>query len=109
MKRMFVIGVVALFALACSPVFANAKSMAQGRDQAITGCLQNGSSAGQYQLVAQDGNTWNVKAGEYVDLSSYVNHTVTVAGPETRSHNSKNKVGHLTALDVAVDSQSCQQ
>ena len=33
MKRVFVIGIVGLFAFTCSPVLANAKSIAHGRER----------------------------------------------------------------------------
>ncbi len=104
MKATVAIGIVALFAFVGSPVIANAKTTTHQHDKVVTGCLESGGSAGQYKLIGQDGTDWKVKQGEYVDLASYVGHTVTVAGPETRNHKD-----HLTVLDVAVDSQSCQQ
>ena len=106
MKSRVAIGIVALFAFAGSPVLANAKTTPHRHDQAVTGCLENGDSAGQYKLMGQDGTTWKVKEGEYVNLAAYVGHTVTLSGPgaETKRHGDS-----LTALDVAVDSQSCQQ
>ena len=103
MKGTVAIGIMALFAFG-APVVANAKAASHRHDQAVTGCLESGGSAGQYKLMAQDGSTWTVKEGEYVELAPYVGHTVTVAGPEVTRHGD-----HLTALDVAVDSQSCNK
>jgi hypothetical protein len=111
MKAAVAIAIVTLFVFAVSPVPANARTTT-GHDQALTGCLESGSSAGHYKLVGQDGNTWNVKDGKYVDLASYVGKSVTVSGPEIRSHQmhpSTKSEGQLTVLDVAVDSQSCHQ
>ena len=102
MKVKVAIGIMMLFAFAGSPVLANAKNTTPKRDQAVTGCLESGS-AGQYKLIGQDGTTWKVKEGQYVDLASYVGHTVTVSGPEVKKHD------QMTAMDVAVDSQSCNK
>ena len=104
MKSTILIGILALFALTGLPAMANAKSTTHRHDQAVTGCLERGGNAGQYKLTGQDGTTWNVKQGQYVDLASYVGYTVTVAGPENTRHGDQ-----LTALDVAVDSQSCSR
>ncbi len=101
MKGIVAIGIVALFLFGGSSVVANAKNTIH-HDQAVTGCLESGGSAGHYKLAAQDGTTWQVKEGEYINLSPYVGHTVTVAGPEATKHREQ-----LTVMDVAVDSQSC--
>jgi hypothetical protein len=103
MKGIFAIGIVALFLFGGSSVVANAKNTTH-HDQAVTGCLESGGSTGQYTLTAQNGTTWQIKEGEYVNLSPYVGQTVAVAGPETTKHKD-----HLTVMDVAVDSQSCHQ
>ena len=103
MKGQILVGMLVLIAFAGFPVLANAKGIAQGHDEAVTGCLASGSSSGQYELTGQDGNTWTVTAGEYVDLAPYVGHTVTVAGPRTRSHSKSAKTeSRLTALDVEL-------
>lgn len=107
MKSTVAIGIIALVAFAGSPVVANAKSMAHGRDPVVTGCLESGGNAGQYKLTEQDGTALKVKQGQYVDLASYVGQTVTVAGPEARKHGKTE--GQITALDEAVDGQSCHQ
>jgi hypothetical protein len=111
MKGKVALGIVALFAFAVSPVVANASSTAYRHDQVLTGCLASGESAGHYKLIGQDGASWTVKQGEYVDLAPYVGRTVTVAGPEVRYHakNESKTEGRLTARDVAVDGESCQQ
>ena len=111
MKSTIAIGIVALFAFAASPVLANAKTTTR-HEQVFTGCLESGGSAGQYKLTAQDGTAWNVKDGKYVDLASYVGKSVTVSGPEIRSHHTSQSAkseSQLTVLDVAVESQGCHQ
>ncbi|MGB8769197.1 MAG: hypothetical protein WCC92_06260 [Candidatus Korobacteraceae bacterium] len=103
MKGVLAIGIMALFALVASPAVASATSTAH-HGQAITGCLENGGSAGHYKLMEQNGTAWKVKDGEYVHLAPYVGETVTVAGPEATRHGDR-----VTVLDVVVDSQSCHQ
>jgi hypothetical protein len=103
MKGIVAIGIMALFAFVGSPMLAHATTTHR-HDQVVTGCLESGGSTGQYKLIGQNGTAWKVKPGEYVDLGSYVGHTVTVAGPETRNHKE-----HLTVLDVTVESQGCNQ
>lgn len=109
MKGTVAIAILALFGFAGAPLLAHATTASHGHDQAITGCLENGVSPGQYKLMGQDGNTWTVDEGQYVNLSPYVGETVTVAGPEARSHHSSKTEGRLKALDVAVDGQSCNR
>ncbi len=109
MKSKVALGIIALFAFGGFTLAGNA-TVTHGRDQVVTGCLENGGSSGHYKLTGQDGATWKVTPGEYIDLSDYVGHTVTVAGPEARSHRTNSKAEEvLTVRDVAVDSQSCQQ
>jgi hypothetical protein len=111
MKGKVALGIIAFFVFASYPMAVTATSTAHQHDQAITGCLQSDGGSGQYQIIGQDGATWSVRAGEYVDLSSYVGRTVTVAGPETKSHSMKSAKAEdqVTALDVAVDNDSCHR
>jgi len=104
MKSTVAIGIVALCAFAASPAWANAKSSTVRHDEAVTGCLDGSGSAGQYKLIDQEGTTWILKEGKYIDLAPYLGHNVTVAGPEIKRHGD-----HLTVLDVAVDSPGCHQ
>jgi len=109
MRIKVALATVALFLFVGSPILSSAKTASSARNQEITGCLQNGNS-GQYMLTGQNGTTWDVTAGEYVDLAPYVGRTVTVAGTETHHHTkaSANIANHMKVLDVAVDSESCQ-
>ena len=90
----------------------------------ITGCLQKGDSASEYQLTGQDGSTWELRS-DAVDLASHVGHTVTITGEvrnagmhgmkedakkEAQEHGmdkSATEHGHMTVTNVTMVSNSC--
>ncbi|HZP22306.1 MAG TPA: hypothetical protein VFB04_02595 [Terriglobales bacterium] len=90
----------------------------------LTGCLQKGDGANEYQLTGQDGSTWELRS-DAVDLASHVGHTVTVTGAVRNStmHGMKEDTkreaqehgmdkgatehGHLTVTHVRMVSRSC--
>ncbi len=122
MKATIAITAFALFAFATCPLARAASTTRKPDDRAVTGCLERGINPDHYKLMAQDGSTWQVKDGRYVDLTPYIGENVTVAGPassaETRATQQPDKArmtqsaqveNHLTVLDVAVDNQSCRQ
>jgi hypothetical protein len=91
----------------------------------LTGCLQKGEDANEYNLIAQDGGTWEVKS-DSVNLGSHVGHTVTITGAvahpmthgmkedaksEAKEHGmgkASTEHGHLTATDVTMVSDTCK-
>jgi hypothetical protein len=109
MRIKIALATIALFLFVGSPIFGSAKAATRAGNGEVTGCLQSGNG-GQYTLTGQNGATWDLKPGEYIDLSPYVGRTVTVAGTEAPSHHMKsaNGASHMTVLDVAVDSESRQ-
>ncbi len=92
----------------------------------LTGCLRKGDSANEYELVGQDGSTWEVRS-DAVDLASHIGQTVTLTGAvahpamhgmkedakqEAQEHGmdkSATEHGHLTATNVSMVSNSCSQ
>jgi hypothetical protein len=90
----------------------------------ITGCLQKGDSSDEFNLIANNGSTWEVKSSQ-VTLADHVGHTVTVTGAVEHStaHNLKEDAkdaahdagmkkenrehGHLTATDLQMVSGTC--
>ena len=85
----------------------------------VTGCLKQGSDAGGYYLMAQDGKMYELMGP---GLAAHVNHTVTVTGQQvTLSHaqeqkkeaSEKAEAGGSTYVDMKVSSvkmvsESCQ-
>jgi hypothetical protein len=96
------------------------------KTRTLTGCLQKGDSADEYNLTTTKGGTWEVKS-DSVKLGEHVGHTVTITGvvsnatahgmkedtkEEMKEHGmDKNATehGHLTATAVSMVSDSCQK
>lgn len=92
----------------------------------ITGCLQKGESADEYNLTGRDGSTWELKS-DSVNLAPHVGHTVTVTGavPHATMHGMKEDTkseaqehgmdksatehGHLTVTNLSMVSRTCSQ
>ena len=87
----------------------------------LTGCLSKGESAGEYNLVTPEGNTWEIQS-KTVKLAGHIGHTVTISGrvKHPDMHGAKEKAkdaidsdakehGHLVATDIAMVSDSCKK
>jgi hypothetical protein len=78
----------------------------------ITGCLQPGPVSKEYLLEASDGTTWGINEADLM-MNNYVGQTVTVAGDAIHPTASERKAGgaqhFLKAMDLVVDSESCQK
>ena len=86
---------------------ASAQTAAPSASNTLTGCLKG--STDQYYIVEQNGHRHTLMA-KGQDLSSYVNHQVTVTGKADTSRNSaagSDAMGHRTGF-FSVDSVSDQ-
>jgi hypothetical protein len=89
----------------------------------VTGCLRSGESSGEYNLVGQNGSTWELHS-DSVDLASHVGHKVTITGAvsnsamhgmkedakkEAREHgmSTSTEHGHMTVTSMSMVSDSC--
>jgi len=122
-------GVIALF------MFAGAAGLATPREttktthkktRTLTGCLQKGEDANEYNLTAKNGGTWEVKS-DSVKLDEHVGHTVTITGvvshskmhgmkedakEEAKEHGMDKKAtehGHMTVTHLTMVSDTCQK
>jgi hypothetical protein len=129
MKLKIVTGLIALF------MFAGAAGLATAQDttktthkktRTLTGCLQKGEDANEYNLTTKGGGTWEIKS-DSVKLDDHVGHTVRITGvvsnakghaikedtkDEMKEHGmDKNATehGHMTVTDLTMVSDSCQQ
>jgi hypothetical protein len=105
---------------------ATSDTKGKATTRTITGCLQKGDSSDEFNLVANDGSTWEVKSTQ-ANLADHVGHTVNVTGvvENNKMHNLKEDAkdtahdtgmkkdnrehGHLTVTDVKMVSSSCSQ
>ena len=78
----------------------------------VTGCLQQGPVAKEYLIHASDGTTWGINETDVL-INNYVGQTVTVVGDAMRPSTAERTDGgaqhYLRAMDLVVDSESCQK
>jgi len=127
MKLKMTLGFLALCGLATVPAgFATPQSNTGDDNKSasvrtLTGCLSSGDKQGEYNLVAEDGGTWELHS-KGAKLSSHVGHTVTVTGKVWHAdmHGAKEKTkeavnpganehGHLSVTEVSMVSDSCKK
>jgi hypothetical protein len=129
MNLKIVTGVIALF------VFAGAAGLATAQDttktthkktRTLTGCLQKGEDANEYNFTAKGGGTWEIKS-DSVKLDEHVGHTVKITGvvsnatahgmkedakAEMKEHDMNEHAtehGHMTVTDLTMVSDKCEK
>ena len=128
MNLKIVTGIIALFMFAGAVGLATADDSTKTthkKTRTLTGCVQKGEDANEYNLTTKKGGTWELKS-DSVNLGEHVGHTVKITGvvsnakmhgmkedakEEMKEHGmNKNATehGHLTVTDVAMVSDSCQ-
>lgn len=127
MKLKIVTGLIALFMFAGAAGLATAQDAAKTthkKTRTLTGCLQKGEGANEYNLTAKDGGTWEIES-DSVKLDEHVGHTVKITGvvPNAMAHGMKEDTkeemkehgmdkhatehGHLTVTDLTMVSDTC--
>jgi hypothetical protein len=116
-------------------ILVGALGMAQTQDttkttykktRTLTGCLQKGEDANEYNFAAKDGGNWEIKS-DTVKLGEHVGHTVKITGvvanatahgmkedtkEEMKEHGmdkDSTESGHLTVTSLMMVSDSCQK
>src|SRR5579864_7663155 len=127
MNLKIVTGLIALF------MFAGAAGLTTAQDttktthkktRTLTGCLQKGEDANEYNLSAKDGGAWEIKS-DSVKLDEHVGHTVKITGvvanatahgmkedtkEEMKEHGMAKHAtesGHMTVTDLTMVGDSC--
>jgi hypothetical protein len=129
MKLKIAITVVALFVFASTAGLAMAQDTTkttQKKTRTLTGCLQKGDDANEYQLTTAKGATWEIKS-DTVKLGDHVAHTVTITGVVSNAtlHGAKEDAkaeakehgmdkhstehGHMTVTDLNMVSDTCKK
>jgi hypothetical protein len=125
MKTKLVLSFLALSSLAILPSMSLAAQDGSEKKsdsvRTLTGCLSSGDKSGEYDLVAEDGSTWELHS-KTAKLADHVGHTVTVSGRVWHAgmHGAKEKAkeeanpnanehGHLNVTDVSMVSESCKR
>jgi len=92
---------------------ASAQTAAPSAANTLTGCLKG--SADQYYIVEQNGHRHTLMAKNNQDLSSYVNHQVTVTGKADASRSTapgSDSMGHrggFFSVDSVSDQGACKK
>jgi hypothetical protein len=128
-KVKIMMAILALFMFAGATGLATAqdtKETTHKKTRTLTGCLQKGDDAKEFNLTTGKGGTWEIKS-DSVDLAPHVGHTVKVTGvvsnatmhgvkedakAEAKEHGiDKNSTehGHLTVTNVKMVSDSCKK
>jgi hypothetical protein len=116
-------------------MFAGAAGMATAQDttktthkktRTLTGCLQKGEDANEYNFTAKNGGTWEIKS-DSVKLDEHVGHMVKIVGvvSNATAHGMKEDVkeemkehgmdkhtaerGHMTVTNLTMVSETCQK
>ena len=127
MKGKSRLGMTVLVGLAVMPAAALPPSpQADTQDKSanvrtLTGCLSAGEKSGEYNLLAEDGSTWEIRS-KSVKLDDHVGHTVKVTGKvwHPDMHGSKEKTketvspkatehGNLNVSNLSMVSDSCKK
>jgi hypothetical protein len=124
-----VTGMIALFMLAGTAGLATAQDTTKTthkKTRTLTGCLQKGEDANEYNFTAKDGGTWEIKS-DSLKLGEHVGHTVKITGvvANATAHGMKEDVkeemkehgmdkhtaerGHMTVTDLTLVSDTCQK
>jgi hypothetical protein len=129
MNLKIVTAVVALFMFAGAAGLATAQDTTKAthkKTRTLTGCLQKGDDANEYNFTAKGGGTWEIKS-DSVKLDEHVGHTVKITGvvsnamahgmkedakEEMKEHGMDKHTaerGHMTVTDLIMVSDSCQK
>jgi hypothetical protein len=119
LKR-FVLCLIPLVLFGAVPLVLSAQdNMSNGQTMSVTGCLKQGSDAGGYYVMGQDGKMYELWGK---GLAAHVNHKVTVTGTsatltpaqeQKKEMMEKKEAGSNTVVDMKVSnlkmvSESCE-
>ena len=120
------IALCVLVAVAGSATAQDTKKATHKKTRTLTGCVQKGEDANEYNLVSKGGSTWEIKS-DSVKLDEHVGHKVTVTGvvshhkehamkedakSEMKEHDMAKDAkehGHLTVTNLTMVNETCAQ
>ena len=129
MNLKIVTGIIALFMFTGAAGLATAEDTTKTthkKTRELSGCLQKGEDANEYNLATKDGGTWEINS-DSVKLDEHVGHTVKVVGvvsnatahgmkedakAEMKEHGMEKHTaerGHMTVTDLTMVSDTCQK
>lgn len=121
-----VIGLFVFVGAAGSVTAQDTTKTTHKKARTLTGCLQKGEGASEYNLTTKNGGTWEVKS-DSVNLGEHVGHTVKITGvvSHAKAHGMKEDTkaemkehgmdkqatehGHMTVTNLTMVSGSCRK
>ncbi len=129
MNLKMVTGMIALFMVAGAVGLATAQNTTKTthkKTRTLTGCLQKGDDANEYNFTTKGGGTWEIKS-DSVKLDEHVGHTVKIVGvvsnatahgmkedtkEEMKEHGMDKHAaehGHMTVTGLTMVSDTCRK
>jgi hypothetical protein len=129
MKVKIAMAFLALFMFAGTAGLATAQNKTKTthkKTRTLSGCLQKGDDANEYQLTTAKGGTWEIQS-DSVKLGDHVGHTVTITGvvsnakmhgmmedakDEAKEHGvgkHSTEHGHMTVTNLTMVSGTCKK
>jgi hypothetical protein len=125
MNLKIVTALIALFMFAGLATAQDTTKTTHKKTRTLTGCLQKGEDANEYNFTAKDGGTWEIKS-DSVKLDEHVGHTVKITGvvanatahgmkedtkEEMKEHGMDTHAerGHMTVTNLSMVSDTCQK
>lgn len=118
-------GLIALFMFAGVAGLATAQDTTKTthkKTRTLTGCLQKGEDANEYNFIAKGGGTWELKS-DSVNLGEHLGHTVKITGvvanatvhgmkedtkEEMKEHGmDTHESGHMTVTHLTMVGDTC--
>jgi hypothetical protein len=110
--RIWVAAMMLVVSMGLTSAHAANPSQATYKPVEVTGCLQQGPVAKEYLIQGSDGTTWGINEADMY-VNNYVGQTVTVVGDAMRPTADERTDGgpqhYLRAMDLVVESESCQK
>jgi hypothetical protein len=123
-----VAGVIALFILVGAGLALSQETTktTHKKTRTLTGCLQKGDAADEYNLTTAKGSTWEIKS-DTIHLVDHLGHTVKITGvvANAKAHGMKEDAkeemkehgmdkhaaehGHMTVTALSMVSDGCQK
>jgi hypothetical protein len=129
MNLKMVTGMIALFLVAGAVGLATAQNTTKTthkKTRTLTGCLQKGDDANEYNFTTKGGGTWEIKS-DSVKLDEHVGHTIKIVGvvsnatahgmkedtkEEMKEHGMDKHAaehGHMTVTGLTMVSDTCRK
>jgi hypothetical protein len=100
MKSKVIALAVLLIAVCAISIAAPNDNDSDSKVRNVTGCLKQGDGANEFELLANDGSSWELRSDK-VNLAPHVGHTVTITGTRSGVHAEAHELKEKTKSEMA--------